>query len=254
MPRILLALILSLLAALPAAARSPGLSFDLGFGAGVSPEYPGSGSYRVGPTGSFGFRELVLPGGFGIGTVGARPIEPGFGPRGALRYIRERRAGDYPELNGMEDVDFSIEAGLGLAWVTDRFRLFAEARYGVIGHGGWAGDLGADVIWRPGPRTAVLLGPRAAFGDARFTRTYFGVTPAEAGASGLAAYRPGGGLVSAGLELTLHHDFDEDWGVDGRLAWDRLQGDAADSPIAAQGSRDQWTLRLTVTRRFSLGR
>ncbi len=255
------ALVLAALAvALPAAARDrPGLTFDLGIGASVQPDYPGASSYRVGPTGSFGFRELVLPGGFGLGTASTRPVEPGFGPRGALRYMRARKASDHPELAGLDAVKASLELGLGLVWVTEHFRAFAETRYGVIGHGGWAGDLGADLIWRHGERTVLHLGPRAAFGDGRFTRTYFGVTPDEAAASalagtGLAAFRPRSGLVSVGLELGLHHAFGSAWGLEGAISWNRLQRDAALSPITAQGARDQWGVRLILTRRFTFGR
>jgi outer membrane protein len=239
----------------PAMAQdSPSASFSLGLGASVSPDYLGASSYGVGPSGSFALRELVLPGGFGFGSASARPVEPGFGLRGAFRYLGSRKASDFPELTGMENIDDTFEIGLGVAQVTDTWRVFGEVRYGAFGHEGWAGDLGADAIWRVSERTAVLFGPRLAFGDRRFVATYFGVTDAESAASGFAAYRPAGGLVSAGLELGLNHQFNDDWGLLGTLRYDRLQDDAADSPIVAQGSRDQWGARLILTRSFSLRR
>jgi len=42
-----------------------------------------------------------------------------------------------------------------------------------------------------------------------------------------------------------------DWGVLGILRYDQLQGDAADSPIVQ--SKDQTSVSLMVTRRFSFG-
>jgi outer membrane scaffolding protein for murein synthesis (MipA/OmpV family) len=242
--------------ATPAAAQDerPRVSLDIGFGAAVTPDYPGSSDQSIGPTGSFALRELVLPGGFGFGSASARPVEPGFGLRGGFRYIGARKASDNPELAGLENVDAAFEIGLGVTQVSQFWRVFAEARYGVIGHKGWAGDLGADVIWRVSENTTLLAGPRARFGDRRFVQTYFGVTEAEAAASSFAAYNPSGGLVATGVEFGLQHRFTDAWGLQGRINYDRLQDDAGRSPIVAQGSRDQWSARLIFTYSFGLGR
>lgn len=253
------ALALAFPALSPAAATaqdSPSASFILGAGVAVTPDYPGSSDHSIGPSGSFALRELVLPGGFGIGSASARPVDPGFGLRGAFRYIGSRKASDNAELTGLENVDATFEVGLGLVYVADFWRVFGEVRYGAVGHRGWAGDLGADAIWRVSDRTTLLAGPRAGFGDRRFAQTYFGVTEAEAAASvsGFAPYRAGGGLVSLGVEVGLQHAFDDRWGLQGRINYDRLQDDAGRSPITSQGSRNQWSARLILTRSFDLRR
>lgn len=229
----------------------PGITFTLGGGVQVRPTYPGASSFTVGPGGSFGVDRLVLPGGFGFGSPDARPLEPGFGPRGAFRYVRPRKPGDAPELAGLPRVGHAVELGAGLAHVTEFGRTFAEVRRGFGGHEGVVGEVGIDAILRPDDRFVLTAGPRAMWGNARYVNTYFGVpTPT---ASFPATYRAGSGLVSVGAAITGDYDLGGDWGLRGTLAWDRLHGDAGRSPITAQGSRDQFRAQLLLTRRFSLG-
>lgn len=231
----------------------PGIVFTLGAGARIAPEYFGSDSRSVGPAGRVGLQELRLPGGFGFGSPDAQPLDPGFGFGGSFRFIGSRKTADFPELAGLNDVSRALELGLEIRQVHEFWRVFAAARYGVVGHSAWAGEVGADAILRATDRLILTAGPRASFGSARFQRTYFGITPAEAAASGLAAHAPSSGLVSVGAEIGMRYALDRDWGIEGAITWDRLQGDAGRSPIVAQGSRDQIGARLLVTRRFSFG-
>jgi len=231
-------------------AGRPSVTFALGLGAGLSPEYPGASSYRLGPTGSFGVQHLVLPGGLGFGSPGARPLDPGFGPTGSFRYLGVRDPADAPELAGTGRIGRTLELGGGLAHVTESSRVFGEVRRGFGGHRGWVADVGVDAILRPAQGLVLTAGPRAQWGHRRFVDTYFGV---PAGAA-LPAFSASGGLVSVGAELGAFHDFGTGWGVQGTLAWNRLRGDAGRSPITRSGSRDQYEARLVITRQFSLRR
>ena len=66
--------------------------------------------------------------------------------------------------------------------------------------------------------------------------TYFGVTPAESALSGtLAAYSPGGGFKSVGAELNVRYEFAPQWAIRGEFIYEKLIGDAADSPIVQVG-------------------
>lgn len=230
-----------------------GVSFTLGLGLRHAPKYFGAGSSRLGPAGSFALDELVLPGGFGFGSRDALPLQPGFGPRGGFRYIGERRASDHPSLAGTDRIRRAVELGGGLAHVTQFGRVYGEVRRGFGGHTGWVGEVGIDAIVRPTPQLVLTAGPRANWGNARFTRTYFGVTPAESAASGgaLTPWRPSGGLVSVGVEVAAQYDLGDGWGLRGRLGWEQLRGGAANSPITRQ--RNQYSAQLVVTRQFTLG-
>lgn len=76
----------------------------------------------------------------------------------------------------------------------------------------------------------------AEFGNAKHARTFFGVTEADAAASGLEAYRPGSGLTKISRGITSGYQLSRRWGIIGRLQGGTYSGDAADSPIVETGS------------------
>lgn len=237
-----------------AAEDGPVATVAFGLGLAVAPEYFGSETLGIGPTGAFTVEELILPGGFGLGTEAALPTDPGSGFRGAFRFVPGRSGGGAGELEGLDGIDPAVELGLGLFRVTERMRVFTELRKGFGGHDGWAGEAGLDLLLRPSDRLVLSAGPRAYFGDRGFMRTYFGVSRAEAERASLTAFRPEGGLVSLGIELNARHYFAEGWSLLGTLGWRRVQADAARSPITQQGSADQYRARFILTRTFSFGR
>ncbi|MCC6000410.1 MAG: MipA/OmpV family protein [Pararhodobacter sp.] len=234
----------------PVQAQNRVLAFSLTGGAAVAPSYFGSDSYRVSPNGSFGFNSLQL-GPIRLGDPdGPRHFAMGTGLRGAFRYI-PRRSGTN-ELAGLNDVRTSLELGLGLQHTAEFWQVYGDLRYGVLGHRAFAGEIGANALYRGQNGLILHGGPRAEFGNARFARTYFGVTPAESAASGLAAYRPGGGVHAIGVELGAYHPLSANWGITGSVRFDRLRGDTGDSPIVRQGNRNQVTARIGLTRHFDL--
>ncbi|MEL6913816.1 MAG: MipA/OmpV family protein [Pseudomonadota bacterium] len=231
-----------------AAAQAETLAFSVGVGAQMQQDYFGSADDSVGPTGSFSPRYLRL-GSVEIGDPDPNAVSLGFHPRGSFRFIGERTADDNAELAGLEDIDLSVELGGGVGFRSTGFQAFADLRYGVVGHESVVAEVGADAIARPVRDVTVTLGPRVLWGSEDFVETYFGVTPAEAGASSFPAYDAGSGLVSAGLEANITYDFNTDWAVRGTATWDRFLGDAGDSPIVAD--EDAFGLSVQVIRSFA---
>ncbi len=233
----------------PVLSEGNALAFSLSGGAQSAPAYFGASKMRISPAVSFGFQGLRL-GGVALGDVDTTErFIPGTGLRGAFRVLAARDG--TAELTGMRDIKTAVELGLGLHHTARNWQVYGELRKGVTGHKGFAGDLGANVIYRPLDGLTLHAGPRAAFGNSEFTRTYFGVTGAEALASGLAAYAPTGGLYALGFEVGGYQALNRDWGVNATIRYDRLQGDAATSPIVRQGSRDQVTATIGLTRNFN---
>ncbi|HEU0284431.1 MAG TPA: MipA/OmpV family protein, partial [Sphingomicrobium sp.] len=98
-------------------------------------------------------------------------------------------------------------------------------------------------------------GPRALFSDGRYQRAYFGVTPAVALASGLPAYRPGGGIHGVAAASSLSIQFNPRWGLFGFGRYERLVGDAAKSPIVRElGSRNQLSGGVGLNYTFTVKR
>jgi outer membrane protein len=84
--------------------------------------------------------------------------------------------------------------------------------------------------------------------DARYHRAYFGVTPAESVRTGLAAYRPGGGIQAFGATAGFLTRLSKRFGLYSYAKYDRLVGDSADSPVVRSfGSRDQLSGGLALT-------
>ncbi len=246
-----LSLLLTLGAALPAAAQERSFSFALRGGLAVTPDYPGADDYELGPDLGFTFGSLSwgrLNVGQGIGTEPAT----GLSFRGAFRFIGERDSSDHAELAGLDDIDPAVELGFGTVYRERNWQAFGELRHGIGGHEGFTGTLGADLILRPTERFTLLAGPRVNFGDDDYAGTYFGVTPAEAATSAYSAYDPDGGALAAGIEVQGTYTINDRWAVEGAVSYERLLNDAADSPITQSGSEDQWRMRLGLSRTFNL--
>ena len=108
-----------------------------------------------------------------------------------------------------------------------------------------------DYVAREGDDWLFSIGPRVTLGDAKYHRAYFGVTPEAATTSGLPAYDPGGGVQSVGVTAGYHRMLGRNWGVAVYGRYDRLVGDAADSPVTRQlGSRSQPSAGVALSYTF----
>lgn len=246
----------ALILAMPAQARDNAFAFSVTGGAQSQPLFSGSGTQQVGPWLGFGFQGLRL-GGFELGTPDSQDLfAPGAGLRGAFNVLGAREGKG--RLAGLADIRAGLELGLGAHYTTRDWQVFGEIRRGLRAHSGIVGDLGANLILRPAEGLTLHGGPRARFGSDSFARTYFGITPAEAAAAaaagnpGLTAFAPGGGLHALGFEVGAYQAIGRDWGVSANIRYDQLRGDAARSPIVAQGRRDQVTAQFGLTRHFNL--
>lgn len=228
------------------------LRYDVRLGAMTRPAYFGSDEYVVSPDFAINFDYARLKGLAEYGSLDGDAPARAFGLRGSLRFIGERSAEKYSELEGLDDVDPTLELGLGLVYRQKNFEAWADTRYGVIGHNTFAGEIGADGVYYPNDNWELRLGPRAVWGTNAFAETYFGVTASEAASSGLDQYQAAGGLLGAGFEASARYRFNELWGVEAAVRGDLLLNDAADSPITEMGSEDQFMFRLGVTRELIL--
>lgn len=157
----------------------------------------------------------------------------------------------------VRNVGFGVEAGgFAQSWLGDAVRLRAEVRQGIGGHGGMTADVAADLVYRDRADDVHLtLGLRLRWGNGRHQRRYFGVTAEEALANGIAAYRPGSGIYAYGAVASAHVVVAPTIGVYGFGGYERLIGDAADSPIVRTvGNRDQVSFGIGLSYRFEVSR
>jgi outer membrane protein len=262
----------TVLLVLPAAARAQtaaeeaapppedGWSGFVAVGPAVMPRFEGADEYRLVPF----VIGTVRNGGVSVDFQGSRiradlvPDERlALGPLVNVRLGRDQDAGG--RVGALDQIDAAVELGgfVGLRLGGNRLgqgqiQLDLTAMADVSGtHGGALVTGSASYVALRSQRFSLAFDAQTTWGDAAYTRTYFGITPGESTRSGLGAYRPGASLRDAGAGATFGYQFDRRWGVIGRIGWTYLLGDAADSPIVRdEGSRHQGVAGLALSYRF----
>lgn len=229
-------------------------------GAGAAPEYDGADTYQAIPLVVADIerngRSLEFRGTMARADLLTSDLLAA-GPVINLRLPRDNDMGGRVAL--LDKVDLAVELGgfVGVRLGGDakgqgQVALDVALTADVTGeHDGVLATASASYAALRSRQAWLNLDVQTTYGDKAFQRTYFGVTPREARASGLPAYRPGSGLRDAQVGATAGFQFNERWGVLGRVSYSRLLGDAADSPIVRdEGSRNQFLVGAAISYRF----
>jgi outer membrane scaffolding protein for murein synthesis (MipA/OmpV family) len=243
---IIASLVISAPAALVAQEQGNGIEFRFGLGPAFGPGYFGDEDLDPGVAGKFQLERLQ----FGSLSAGGDG-DYGLGFGGSVRFIGARNASDFDELAGMEDIDASLELGGEVEFTAPGYEVFANLRYGVIGHESMVAEVGGDVLYQASDQLSLKAGPRLLLGDDDYAQTYFGVSAAEGAASAFDAFDARGGIISAGAQAEATYAINDDWEVIGTLRYDQLRDDAADSPITQ--TEDQFSGSIVLTRRITFG-
>jgi outer membrane protein len=236
----------------------PGSAWVVTLGAygGGEPEFPGAKGL------TFAFRPIVdirregtkewlgLPN----DAIGLTLYQTGnfrFGAAGDLLTNRDR--GDDSALKGLRNIDYTLELGAFAEYYPVPFiRTRVELLQGVTGAEGFAANLMADYIYQPSPEWLFTAGPRLRFVNTQYESTFFSISGAEAQASGLTPFHASGGLNSAGIDATVRYNVSERLSLRAFAEWDRLTGDAADSPLVKlKGSEDQVQFGIGAAYKFT---
>lgn len=233
------------------------LRIRVGLGAEVRPSYIGGDDREVGPLfdidiargdNLFGFEApddkfaipIISKDGFSVGPT--------------ANIEGKRKPSDVGA--AVDKVSTTFEAGVYAQFLPlETIRIRGDVRKGIGGHEGVVGGISVDKFWRDGDRYVFSVGPRLSFSDARYQRAYFGVDSEASLASGLPAYRPGGGVHAVGAASGLSYQFNPRFGMFGYARYERLIGDAAKSPIVREfGSRNQLSTGLGLSYTFTVRR
>ena len=182
------------------------------------------------------------------GPLGEDEIEAG----PMARFVFGRNDNENNALDGLGDVENSIEVGGFL-------------RYGV---GPWSSELsvlqdvaggheGLVVAWEAGrrfqlmPRVGLETGVAISWADGTYMDSYFTINGAQAAASGLDEFDADAGFKDVGAKVGVNVKLTSRWALNGEVQFDRLLGDAADSPIVDdEGSPNQIEIRSFLGYRF----
>ncbi|HEX6375652.1 MAG TPA: MipA/OmpV family protein [Allosphingosinicella sp.] len=236
-------------------------SLTIGLGGAYVPSYEGSDDYEFTPIGiAFGkvagFSYATRGSGLAIDLIRDKPDAPVSFELGPVVHVRLDRTGGIkdPRVRALGELDAAIELGVSVG-VKKNGLLH---KYDSLGFRlTWQKDVSDthdSTILTPAieyssplsTRTYAQLGLQMERVGDGYARTYFGVTGAGAVASGLPTYTPDGGWKSWRASLLVGHTLTGDLrhpglAVFGGLAYSRLKGDFARSPIVAiAGDRDQY--------------
>lgn len=236
-------------------------SGSIAAGIGVRPDYPGSRDleptpYIAGEL-AYGRYFLELQGkevALGIELTPSLSLGPLLDiENGRDDGVKSDRVGRLPEIDdAVQAGGFARYAWGGLFGGHDELTLEATYLRDVSDtYDGGVGSLGLFYGRRLGDRWSLGGGVRLTHVDGNYARTYFGITPAAATASGLSTYDPGGGLRDIGVSAKLAYALDENWNIQLLGNYKQLLGDFKDSPVVKQeGRAGQFSGAVAVGYRF----
>ena len=217
-----------------------GTSIIAGLGVLDSPVYDGAKKSKASPFpyvdmhGFFNDRVYVSSvRGLGVNVVDDGPFRAGV----AVNYRGGRTSKDSDRLRGLPDLKGSPSIR-GFVTYTLRPMTFEFSVKNEIGSKpSTEVTLGTALGFAPTPRLHLSVGADLAWVDSRYSRKYFGITPAEAASATaqgnlLTAYAPGSGLATFGMVGTGVYAVSPHWGIVSRLGFTDLIGKVAkDSPL-----------------------
>lgn len=233
---------------------------SVGIGAGMTPSYVGSDDYTFTPV------PLVQGNLFGIG-ISPRPaglaldfipnpdhgIGFNFGP--AVR-VRSNRATDPKDavIDLLPRLKHTVEVGptFGVSFpkvldAYDSLSFSADVRWDVTGrYSGAVIDPSISYFTPVSKGAAVSLSVDAEHNSDSFMNYYYTISPSDSAVSGLPQFQAHGGWKRVGGLILGAVDLDGNlanggFAVFAVASYDRLLGDAADSPITSiRGSANQW--------------
>ncbi len=160
-----------------------------------------------------------------------------------------RAEDDSRTLMGLGDIDDGPVLKLKAAYEQGPLAYSASIERSVSGNdtGYWL-DLEASYTHVLFGNLAVAPAFVARYGSKDYAQRHFGVSRSQSADSGLDQYDPGSGFATAGVQLSVSRVFLKDWMWQGKIKWERLVGDAADSPVVSD--KNQVTLALGIVYQF----
>ena len=230
--------------------------FRLGAAGAYSPEYQGSDEYEFAalPLVEVEYKErffLSPVRGAGVFLFNDRTFQLG----AAIGYSFGRDEDDSSDLDGLGDIDGGAVVNINAEYNLFEQEILPGLSFGAQFEHQFTGDdvgftLGADIGYRFPITRRFFLRPsvNAVYASGEHMDAFFGVSSSQSAGSGLAEFNPSSGIKLVGGTLGMFYQFTPNWGGQALLGYERLIGDAADSPIVKD--EDQYQALLGLVYRF----
>lgn len=146
-----------------------------------------------------------------------------------------RKQTEDARLNGMGDIGFAGEFG---GFANARFSEWYATTSIAAGSRGSHLELGGGYEMPLSPADKVRAGVDMNWANGKYMQTYFGVTAAQAAASGgvLTAYNAGSGVKDYALKVNWTHNYSKAWFSNAGVTFKQLAGSAKNSPLTMRKS------------------
>ncbi|WP_196892047.1 MipA/OmpV family protein [Aureivirga marina] len=228
--------------------------YTAGFGFATFAAYEGSDEYLVLPTFAFSANwnkgQYIRMSVAGIEANLLPSRKWSFGPKLTFRTPRNEDWVDNETINKLEDIDLATSVGLFTRYRFKKFDTNFEFTQDVSGvHEGGVGRFDIGYTCRNG-KWITRISASSSFATENYMSTYFGINEENVGTSSLDYYSPKAGIKDIGVGLRTTYLLNQKWMLIGSLNYTRLVGDAADSPIVALGTENQFSGALVAIYRF----
>jgi outer membrane protein len=227
---------------------------SVGLGAGIAPDYEGSSDYRAVPIPFVSVRFSNDMNILWIANLVRANLIPSRTWMGGpiIQYIQKRDDVDNNKVDKLDSVDASLMTGGFFGVRIDQFSLSIEAMQDIAD-----GNEGAIVRLRGGYHIPISkewsasLNAFTTWADEDYIEAYFGINQRNANKSGLKTFDADEGFKDVGIALPVTYSPWEDWSILGAVAYKRLLGDAADSPVVDdEGDANQFVGGMVLIYRF----
>ncbi|WP_207484986.1 MipA/OmpV family protein [Arenibaculum pallidiluteum] len=218
----------------------------LGAGAGVTPRFEGSDEYRIQPLPLFDVQwgRFFARTADGIGVDILRTSSLTLGA--SVTWMQGYDGDDVPE--GIGGVDDALGARIfvsarhwGAVATLSATQAVTEDDRGLIAGLSFAYPVEAT------ERLSITPGIGTTWASAKYARSYFGVSPGEAAASGLERYDPSSGFKDVTFRIGVSYRVTDDISLRGSVGIVHLLDVAADSPLVEQQTHPIALMGLTYT-------
>lgn len=234
--------------------------FTIGAGVGVAPDYEGSKDYKLVPMWNVRAADLwgkptyawLLNTNFRSNFLNNENWRLGL----SGQYVAERSDVKNNAVDSLHGADSSTMLGVlaGYDFQLAEGRIFGvevNARYDVVNSNGYLITPGVNYITPLAPNWILSARLGVTWASDAYMSNYFAINHTNASRSGLDQFNADAGFKDASLNVAAIWRFAQNWDLTALAQYERLLGDAADSPITDdKGSANQLFAGLLVNFHF----
>ena len=167
----------------------------------------------------------------------------------AIGYTFGRDEDESNDLRGLGDIDGGAVANVLFEWTIGDVALNARYEEQITGQDtGFQVHLGLGYDLHIAEKVILKPSIRTTYASSDYMEEYFGVSPSQSTRSGMSAYDAASGFKSLGFHIMATYKLDQHWGIQAGAGYDRLVGEAADSPVVKD--ENQYRVSIGLSYKF----